>query len=126
VIFAGIGVFLSASILYYFRRIILVELFERIGWFFAHLETYTEVAPTTAMTNIITEIMVEVLKIFSIATKELKRGSASEFQISCVWTFTNSCTEQFLRNLVGMANQEDALKKLDRLTQEEARCPGYA
>jgi hypothetical protein len=62
---------------------ILAELFDRIGWFFARLETYTEVAPTTAMTNIITEIMAEVVRIFGIATKELKRGSASEFPISC-------------------------------------------
>ena len=56
---------------------VLAELFERIGWFFARLETYTEVAPTTAMTNIITEIVAEVVRIFGIATKELKRGSAS-------------------------------------------------
>ena len=63
---------------------VLAELFERIGWFFARLETYTEVAPTTAMTNIITEIVAEVVRIFGIATKELKRGSASEFPISCV------------------------------------------
>jgi hypothetical protein len=62
---------------------VLAELFERMGWFFARLETYTEVAPTTAMTNIITEIMVEVLNIFGIATKELRRGSASEFIIGC-------------------------------------------
>ena len=30
-------------------------------------------------------------------------------------------TEKFLRKLAGMADLEDALKKLDRLTQEEAR-----
>ncbi|KAH9025899.1 hypothetical protein EDB84DRAFT_1440272 [Lactarius hengduanensis] len=55
---------------------ILAELFERIGFFFNRLETYTEVTPTAAMTNIITKIMVEVLTIFGIATKELRRGSA--------------------------------------------------
>ena len=33
------------------------------------------------MTGIITEIMVEVLTIFGIATKEIRRGSASEFPI---------------------------------------------
>ena len=53
-----------------------------MGFFFKRLETYTEVAPTAAMTNIITEIMVEVLKIFGIATKELRRGSASEMPIA--------------------------------------------
>ena len=60
---------------------VLAELFERIGYFFTRLETYTKVVPTTAMSDIITEIMVEVLRIFGIATKELRRGSASEFRI---------------------------------------------
>jgi uncharacterized protein YoxC len=69
----------------------------------------------------ITEIIVEVLKIFGIATKELRRGSASELLISWIWTFTKSRAEKFLRKLAGMADLEDALKKLDRLTQEEAR-----
>jgi hypothetical protein len=88
--------------IYWFRRIILTskilqaaqgvavskdvlaELFERIGYFFVRLETYANVAPTTAMTNITTEIMVEVLRIFGIATKELRRGSASEIPSGCV------------------------------------------
>ena len=34
---------------------------------------------------------------------------------------TRRCTEKFFRKLAGMADLEDALKKLDRLTQEEAR-----
>ena len=68
---------------------VLAELFDRIGWFFARLETYTNVSPTTAMTDIITQIMVEVLKIFGIATKELKRGSASKSRRSgFVWVFS--------------------------------------
>ena len=63
---------------------VLAELFDRIGYFFTRLETYTKVTPTTAMTDIITEIMVEVLVIFGIATKEIGRRSASEFRICCV------------------------------------------
>ena len=60
---------------------LLAELFDSIGCFFARLEIYTNVAPTTEMTGIFTDIMVEVLKIFGIATKELKRGSTSKFLI---------------------------------------------
>ena len=63
-------------------RDVLAELFERVGFFFQRLETYTEVTPTVAMTDIIMEIMVEVLKIFGIATKELRSGSASEFRLA--------------------------------------------
>ena len=63
---------------------VLAELFERIGYFFARLETYKNVPPTMAMTDIITQILVEVLNIFGIATKELRRGSASKFWIGCI------------------------------------------
>ncbi|KAH8980369.1 hypothetical protein EDB86DRAFT_569966 [Lactarius hatsudake] len=74
VIFAGIGVFLSAAKDVAASKDTLAELFEHIGFFFKRLETYTEVTPTAAMTDIITEIMVEVITIFGIATKELRRA----------------------------------------------------
>ena len=52
--------------------------FERIENFFRRLETYVEVPPTAGMTDIIVKIMVEVLSILSIATKEIKESRASE------------------------------------------------
>ena len=55
----------------------LADLFERIENFFKRLECYTGVPPTNAMTDIIVKIMVEVLNIFAIATKEMKQGRAS-------------------------------------------------
>ena len=55
----------------------LADLFERIENFFKRLESYTEVPVTDAMTDIIVKIMVEVLHIFGIATKEMKQGRAS-------------------------------------------------
>jgi hypothetical protein len=57
----------------------LIDLFERIENFFKRLETYTSVPPTDAMTDIIVKIMIEVLNIFAIATKEMRRGRASAF-----------------------------------------------
>ena len=73
------------------------------------------------MTDIITQIMVEVLRVFGIATKELRRGSASEFWDCCLGIGTELRLEKYLRKLAGMSDIEDALKRLDRLTQEEAR-----
>ena len=55
----------------------LVDIFERIENFFRRLETYIEVPPTAAMTDIIVKIMVEVLNIFAISTKEIKQGRTS-------------------------------------------------
>ena len=40
-----------------------------------------EVPPTAAMTDIIVKIMVEVLNVFAIATKEIKHGRTSELLI---------------------------------------------
>ena len=57
----------------------LIELFERIENFFKRLESYTSVSPTEAMTDIIVKIMIEVLNIFAIATKEMRQGRASAF-----------------------------------------------
>ena len=46
-------------------------------YFFKRLEKYLEVRPTAAMTDIIVKIMVEVLSILGIVTKELEHGRIS-------------------------------------------------
>ena len=43
------------------------------------------------------------------------------FRLAVIRILTKRRTEKFFRKLAGMADLEDALKKLDRLTQEEAR-----
>ena len=56
----------------------LIDIFNRIERFFGRLEIYTSITPTRAMNDIIIEIMVEVLTILGIATKDVKRGRISE------------------------------------------------
>ncbi|KAH9175541.1 hypothetical protein EDB89DRAFT_2240973 [Lactarius sanguifluus] len=101
VISAGVGVLLLAAKDVDASQEALADLFERIENF-KRLESYTEVPPTDAMTDVIVKIMVEVLNIFA---KEMKQGRA----------------KIFLKKLVGRKDIEDALKRLDRWTQEEAR-----
>ena len=55
-----------------------MDIFERIEMFFRRLEIYTQVPPTTEMMDIIVQIMVEVLCILGIATKEIKQSRTSE------------------------------------------------
>jgi len=57
----------------------LIDIFERIEMFFRRLETYTQVPPTTEMMDTITQIMVEVLSILGVATKEIKQGRLSKY-----------------------------------------------
>ena len=56
----------------------LIDLFSRIERFFGRLEIYIGITPTTAMRDIIVGIMVEVVTILGITTKEVKRGRFSE------------------------------------------------
>ena len=57
---------------------ILVDIFVRIESFFKRLESYTEVRPTATMTDVIVKILIEILSILGIATKQIKQGRSSE------------------------------------------------
>ncbi|KAH9988615.1 hypothetical protein BJV77DRAFT_732211 [Russula vinacea] len=104
-IFAGIGVLLLAAKDASSSKDKLIDLFNRIERFLGRLEVYTSIIPTTAMTDIIVEIMVEVLTILGIATKEVKGGGL----------------KKYLKKVMGNTDIEDSLARLDKLTQEEAR-----
>ena len=60
----------------------LIDIFERLENFFRRLENYAEVPPTSEMMDIIGKIMVEILSILAIATKEIKQGRTSELFIN--------------------------------------------
>lgn len=50
----------------------------RIERFFKRLDIYVRITPTSAMIDMAVDIMVEVINILGIATKEVKRGRSSE------------------------------------------------
>ncbi|KAI9443859.1 hypothetical protein H4582DRAFT_1846232, partial [Lactarius indigo] len=84
---------------------VLIDIFEHIENFFRRLEIYTKVRPTPAMTDMMVNIMVEVLDILGTATKEMKQSRA----------------KKFLKKVAGIRRLEDGLTKLDKMTNEEAR-----
>jgi hypothetical protein len=90
-------------------------------FFFKRLEKYIDVRPSTAMTDIIVKIMVEVLSILGIVTKEVKQGRTSTSFIANLFLKTDLSAERYLKKLVGRKDVENALQRLDKLTQEEAR-----
>jgi hypothetical protein len=57
----------------------IIDIFERMEFFFLRLETYIEVQPTAEMRDIIIKIIVEVLSILAIATKEINQYRMSGF-----------------------------------------------
>ena len=99
----------------------LMDIFGKIEMFFRRLEVYADVSPTTEMVHTIILIVVEVLSILGIATKEIRRGRMREQFIMSMSPLTKRCSETFVKKLIGRTDMEDALKRLDKLTQEEAR-----
>jgi hypothetical protein len=100
VVFTGIGILLSVSIsidslfsgyqcdiILLFQAVnatiatqgVLLDLFERIENVFRRLEVYIEVSPTVGMTDALVKVIVEILRILAIMTKEIRQNRASEF-----------------------------------------------
>ncbi|KAF8491827.1 hypothetical protein F5888DRAFT_1637372 [Russula emetica] len=78
VIFAGIGVLLLAAKDVNASQDMLIDLFERIGRFFKRLESYTERTSSEGMTDMMVEVMVEVLSVLAIVTVEIKQRRRSQ------------------------------------------------
>ena len=103
-------------------RDLLLGLFERIENIFRRLEVYIDVPRTPGMTDAIVKVMVEILSILAIATKEINQRRASELipgNRSFLPAYCSS--EMFLKKLVGRTDIEDALLRLEVVTLEEAR-----
>ena len=89
-------------------------------YFFKRLEAYIKVRPTVAMIDIIVKIMVEVISILGIVTKEIKQGRTSMPSPIDISPKLDLHAEKYLKKLLGRKDVEDALQRLDKLTQEEA------
>ena len=77
------------------------------------------------MARIVTKIMVEVLSVLALATKQIKQGRLSKlFNIIISALFVTSPLEKFAKKLLGESEIEDMLHRLDRLTRDEARMTG--
>ncbi|KAF8269269.1 hypothetical protein EI94DRAFT_1014781 [Lactarius quietus] len=105
VIFTGIGVLLGAAKDVRASHGAIIDLFERIESFFKRLEVYNQISLTNEMAEVLVKIVIELLSILSIATKEVRRRRS----------------KLFARKLLGRTDIEDALKRLDSLIQEEFR-----
>ena len=87
--------------------------------FFKRLEKYIKVRPTAALMDVIVKIMVEVLSILGIVTKEIGQGKLSmSFRVG-ISANVDVRAEKFFKKLAGMKDVEDALQRLDKLTREE-------
>ena len=69
----------------------LIDVFVRLESFFKRLESYTEVQPTNVMSDVIVKIVIELLSILALTTKEIKQGRSSEPIDVIIYFFAYRC-----------------------------------
>ena len=99
----------------------LIELFECMGNFLKRLEIYTTIPPSSPMTELIVKIMVLLISVLALATKKIKEGRFSKRTVIYTLPVAQCATGKFTNKLMGETEIENALQKLDRLTQDEVR-----
>ncbi|KAH8985503.1 hypothetical protein EDB86DRAFT_2329448 [Lactarius hatsudake] len=104
-VFAGLDVLIAAASGVSSSYDALVDLFECLANFLKRLRIYTDLPLTPEMTEISVKIMVELLSVLALATKQIKQGRF----------------KKFAKKLLGESEIEAILRRLDRLTQEEGR-----
>ncbi|KAI9429007.1 hypothetical protein H4582DRAFT_2135172 [Lactarius indigo] len=104
-VFSGIDVLIAAASGVSSSYDALVELFECLANFLKRLRIYTDLPLTTSMTEIGVKMMVELLSVLALATKQIKQGRF----------------KKFAKKILGESEIEAILRRLDRLTQEEGR-----
>ena len=85
------------------------------------LDIYTKIDLTPVMTDIIVKIMVQLLSVLSLATKQISQKRFSKCGLTYALPVAQCTTEKFAKKLLGDSEIEAVLQRLDRLTQEEAR-----
>ena len=73
------------------------------------------------MTDIIVKIIVKLLSVLSLATKQIRQGRLSKPIIMYHLLVSEFAIEKFAKKLFGESEVEAVLLRLDRLTQDEAR-----
>ena len=71
------------------------------------------------MTEILVKIMVELLSVLALATKQIKKGRFSKCSVTCILLVIHCATEKFTKKFLGEKEIEDALHRLNRLIEDE-------
>jgi hypothetical protein len=100
------------------------DLFECLGNFLKRLDVYINIPPDEMMTDIIVKIMVEMFSVLALATKQIKRGRFSTCPMKYRFRRSQRVAGTFAKKLLGDSEIGAVLRRLDRLTHDEARTTG--
>ena len=73
------------------------------------------------LSDIVVKILAEVIAVLALATKQINQGRLSKWTTSYRASLADRITEKFAKKLLREDDIEAVLRRLDRLTQEEAR-----
>jgi hypothetical protein len=73
------------------------------------------------MTDVVIKIMVELLSVLALASRQIKQGRLGECASTCTLPVAQCSTVKFTKKLRGEREIEAVLQRLDRLTREEAQ-----
>jgi hypothetical protein len=76
------------------------------------------------MIELIIKIILELLSVLALASKQIKWGRPGECTITFILFMTQCAIEKFAQELMGRKKMKTALQRLDRLTQDEAQIIG--
>jgi hypothetical protein len=71
------------------------------------------------MTDIIVKILVELLSVLALATKQIRQGRLSKHIAMYILSVVQRSIEKFAKKLLGENEVEVVLQRLDRLSQDE-------
>ena len=87
----------------------LADLLESVEHFLNRLDIYTKIPPTDSMTEIIIKILVELLSILALATKQIRQGKLSESVFGeilyCVFESPDCTTQKRLSRRSSLAGR---------------------
>jgi hypothetical protein len=73
------------------------------------------------MGGVLVKIMVELLSVLALATRQIKQGRFSKFALFMLHPLAQHDAEKFAKKVLGENDVEAVLQRLDRLTMEESR-----
>jgi hypothetical protein len=73
------------------------------------------------MTEVVVKILVELLSILAMVTKQIKQGKPSESIFGELYYLTRCNAESLVKKLFGEKDIKAVLQRLDRLTETEAQ-----
>ena len=89
--------------------------------FLKRLEIYTKIPPTSILSEVIVTILVELLSVLALASKQIKQGRFSKCALTYTLFVAQCAVEKFTKKILGESEIDTVLQRLDRLTQDEAR-----